>query len=197
MALIPYAVVFKATVHGSVPKLVECEQCQFEYVYVVTRTAEAEQTSSLFFDTGGREEAEQRAAAYLQEGLDQACEVVPCPKCGWVQEHMVERARELHHLWLEYLARGLVLTGAFSASAAVLAIVIDLLANDLQITWVSIVPGLVTAVGLGCGIPLWVYRRRLARRYHPNNLSLDKRKRMGQRFALGKAEFIEKMQDPW
>src|ERR1700689_2583979 len=108
MAPIPYALVFQASAQGSVPKLVECDQCQFEYVYLLSRSVETEQTSLLFLDNErAREDAERLARTYLQESLDQGCEVVPCPKCGWVQEHMVQRARELHYRWMDPIAVGL------------------------------------------------------------------------------------------
>src|SRR5690349_12190647 len=94
MVPIPYALTYKTTLQGRVPKLVSCEACSFEYVYLLEQTISAESSSFLFLDNAGAEERSQRdAAELLQRELDHGCEVVPCPGCGQIQQHMFGLAR--------------------------------------------------------------------------------------------------------
>src|SRR5262249_45380080 len=45
MVPIPYALTYKTTLRGRVPKLVRCEKCSFEYVYLLEMTVAGEGTS--------------------------------------------------------------------------------------------------------------------------------------------------------
>src|SRR5262249_47581424 len=87
MVPIPYALTYKTTLRGRVPKLVRCEKCSFEYVYLLEMTVAGEGTSLLFLDNeGARQRSAAQAESALQQNLAQGCEVVPCPACGLVQE---------------------------------------------------------------------------------------------------------------
>src|SRR4051794_36030586 len=101
MIPIPYGQKYTTTLRGRVPKLVKCEQCSLEYVYHLSRSARGEGTSFLFLNNeGAQSSAEGEARARLLAALMKACEPVPCPGCGHVQQHMVPRARQLRHRWM-------------------------------------------------------------------------------------------------
>jgi hypothetical protein len=102
---IPYAVSYQTTVRGSVPKLVRCEQCGHEYVYLLTVSSWGRATSFLFLDNeGARECSALRAEAVLRSELRHGCAVVPCPSCGRIQEHMVPQAPRLYRRWMKKAA---------------------------------------------------------------------------------------------
>lgn len=82
--LIPYGMDYTAHLSGSILKMVRCEQCAQDYVYVLTRSAEGQGRSLLFLDNeGARERAASRAERRLREKLERSCDPVPCLHCGW------------------------------------------------------------------------------------------------------------------
>jgi hypothetical protein len=76
----------KAVRSGALLKHVPCENCGTEYVYVLRDTIMARAQAS-------QEEVDRRAEATLRKKLEEGCEPVPCPACGWYQAHMVAHAR--------------------------------------------------------------------------------------------------------
>lgn len=83
-----------AYVTGAAARVVRCANCSCEYVYVVERTADAQETSFVLSDgTTARRKAASRARRLLAEKLRCAEEVVPCPDCGWYQPAMCGRRR--------------------------------------------------------------------------------------------------------
>jgi hypothetical protein len=190
MAVIPYALTFTTSMRGRASKHVSCENCSFEYVYIMEATASGEGTSLLFLDnTGARQRAAERAGAALHEHLAQGCEVVPCPPCGAVQQHMLPRARELHLRWMR--KTGLIVfavAGILSIPATVYALV-DLMNTGFTALTIGAVLVVVFLVGLGGA--LIIQRRRLCRRYDPNRLPIEDRKRLGQQLAVSKEDFLK------
>src|SRR4051812_37021344 len=92
---------FTATMRGAVYKHVVCQQCQLEYVYPLSRAATGSDTTFLFFGMQkAQERAHEAAKATLFRKLVRGVEVAPCPRCGWIQAHMVRRARNLRGRWL-------------------------------------------------------------------------------------------------
>jgi hypothetical protein len=92
-----FAKVVSVTQVGAPIKEVTCEQCEFEYVYQLLRTAEGsvrgwEEESASNYESMYKK-AESRAQAKLSRELKTACDVVPCPKCGRCQKDMVAQAR--------------------------------------------------------------------------------------------------------
>jgi hypothetical protein len=108
---IPYAKSYRSTVTGRAPKFVVCDQCGLEYVYILEAEGTGEGTSLLFLDNeGAKARSNAEAEAQMRATLEQACAVVPCPRCFRVQQHMIPKARAEYHPWLKKLAFwGLVL----------------------------------------------------------------------------------------
>jgi hypothetical protein len=103
----------KATRSGSVTKAVRCENCTLSYEYEMRRTVTLRGEAT-------RDALAREAEWRLQKQLAQECDLVPCPSCGWYQQHMVERMRRqaLRHVpgWVVPL----VIVTAVSITAALL-----------------------------------------------------------------------------
>jgi len=80
---------YTATVSGQVLKLVPCENCSTEYVYVLERKGEGFGTSFYMLNEGGAENnAKSGAEDTLQQYLENDFDPVPCPTCGHFQRFM-------------------------------------------------------------------------------------------------------------
>jgi len=189
---IPYGVDYTTTVEGSVVKLVCCEQCQLEYVYQMTRKAEGSGSNLLFLDSeGAKDRAQSGAMAALSKKLYWSCDPVPCPACGWYQEHMVARARYLQYRWPLRLALVLLPLGAL---AFLLASVLTGI-HEHRPTEDSKIQAILAWVLVGAcalGLPgLLLVRRHLQRRYDPNQVDVEERKKYGQYRALPKEDYLK------
>jgi hypothetical protein len=105
-------------------KDVQCEKCGADFHYELTRTAKGFAHAPYFV---GRAEAaaraERAAQQRLRKRLETECEVVPCPRCNWVNEDMVRafRRRKYRNLPLYsplVMAGGLVLALFLGAGLA-------------------------------------------------------------------------------
>lgn len=150
---------YTSTVEGSAVKVVICEQCGQDYVYIVTRKATGEGSSVLFLDnSGAQRRAQDRAMKTLQAELDKAIEPVPCVSCGWLQQDMVREARKRYHRWM-------TVTGAILTLVGAIVLVITAANRDmsrLPAVWAA------GAVVLAGGIALLVIRAMMLSNYDAN-----------------------------
>jgi hypothetical protein len=86
--IVQWLVETKVTRSGSVLKKVRCENCTLDYEYEMHRTVKLHADAA-------KDELARRAELRLQRQLDEECDLVPCPYCGWYQRHMIERARQV------------------------------------------------------------------------------------------------------
>jgi hypothetical protein len=190
MAPIPYALTYTTTLRGRTPKLVRCEQCSFEYVYLLEMTVAGEGTSLFFVDNeGARQRSAAQAESALQQNLDQGCEVVPCPGCGLVQQHMLPRAKALHLRWMRTAGLIALAAGGILALPAGIYTLIDV--NGRGLTTLTTAALAAVGLALSAGLGLLIQRARLCRRYNPNDAPAEDRKRQGQQFAISKQEFLK------
>jgi hypothetical protein len=85
---------YTATVEASAVRLVACEECDTEYVYQLGRSAEGYGNSIYMLDNkGAKKRAMRKAKEELARKMKDACEAIPCPECGHVQDHMLPKAR--------------------------------------------------------------------------------------------------------
>ena len=99
--MIPIGVRYRALAEGSVARFVTCEQCGQGYGYWLDRTTMG--TASSYFligRDGASQRAWDRAKDTLRRRLQTECDAVPCPHCGWYQEHMIAQARHEKYGWL-------------------------------------------------------------------------------------------------
>jgi hypothetical protein len=154
------------------------------------QTISAESSSFLFLDNAGAEERSQRdAAELLQRELDHGCEVVPCPGCGQIQQHMFGLARWRRYRWMVVL--GAILLGL--ATVVAIGAGINTLLDDTPRGYSNLVISLWIIVGVAgfAGLLLFVLWSHFASRHDPNAGSAEDRKRMGRDLAVSKQEFLK------
>jgi hypothetical protein len=184
------------TVCGRAAKLVKCEECGLEYVYLYTALIDGESASVAYLGTGAaREQAAEVANRRLAGALERGGSVVPCLRCGRVQEHMVALARKGRHRRLFY-------AGVFALMAAVplggmtaLALATEGLVGPGGLTEGAGLAAAFVALLLG-GAWLLRHRRRLCARYDPNGEPLEQRKAHGRLRAWTKEEFSAALAPP-
>lgn len=187
--MIPYAMTYTSTMTGRVPKIVDCENCQKQYVYFLERTVTGEATSFLFMEN---EEAKQRAAEFatseLQNRLARVCDPVPCPRCGHYQQHMLKKAKSLHRAWMFTAGLAGILLAAPLGMAAAVA---DSAAQrgDAGTSLVYALISLAIAGTIG-GVVLLVWRFVAMSRFNPNDDPLGVRIEEGKERALTAEEFV-------
>ncbi len=80
---------------------VECDRCKCEYYYVLSRIGVGQDV-----DFGGsgsssaRRTAENRSSNDLAQRLLTEAELVPCPKCHWINDEMIEGYRRSKFRWI-------------------------------------------------------------------------------------------------
>ena len=203
MVFIPIGMRYTATTKGAVLKAVSCEECGREYVYVLRRSASGMGSSPLFLDDhGARSRASGQAQALLRHRLQQGIDVVPCPACGRVQQHMVPKARRQYRRWMlnvgACLTLGLLPLGIVALSLnAVTMHAEEMRRNEAvspPIPW-AVLFILMAVVGL-TGIGLMVGRFIVARRHEPNGQSIESRLRIGQARAMLRDDFEKMRREP-
>lgn len=92
---IPVGSVITANVAGSAIDEVTCEKCGTHFYYELTRVGTGKGSAVLFL---GQRAAADRAAQAAQQDLyarlRTQADLVPCPKCNWVNRYMVDRYRD-------------------------------------------------------------------------------------------------------
>jgi hypothetical protein len=183
--MIPYAQSYTATVSARFPKIVHCQGCNLDYVYLIERTATGEGTSFLFLDnSGASQRAGKKAEAALRQKLENELDVVPCPQCGHLTPDMVAEAQRLRYRWL--LITGLVFL-PITAILFVITMAMDPFRNmpdTINRMWILTgISGL-----LMIGLP--ILSLFLRKRYNPNADDLDGRLALGQSRAISLAQFV-------
>jgi hypothetical protein len=183
--MIPYAKTYSATMRGRVLKSVHCEQCRAEFVYSLEREAVGVGTSILFLDNeGASKRAASDAEKSLQKTLDQECDPVPCPSCGWYQAPMVKLLRKQHRSWLVWAGGILLFVGVVVA----LLLYINLLdPRGGNSTFTTVTLGILV-VTIPLGIGLIYFRRVMAASFDPNAEDLATRKKIAGARALLREE---------
>jgi len=102
--IVVYWTNYTATVQGRVAKLVPCENCRTEYVYVLEREGVGAGACVYGISVHGlNEDPADHAVAGAREGLQQYLEndfdPVPCPTCGHYQRFMFAKLMETRSLW--------------------------------------------------------------------------------------------------
>src|SRR5262245_34352091 len=91
---------YTATVRGRVLKLVPCENCGTEYVYVLEREGVGAGTSVYgLHDDTAQQNAESGAQEALGQYLTNDFDPVPCPACGHYQAFMFPKLIETRSPW--------------------------------------------------------------------------------------------------
>jgi len=81
-----------ASATGSRLKAVVCEKCQTQYWYLLSRLGTGQTSSFLFVGNGAFLRAQKAAERDVAKRLDREVELVPCPRCHWVNQKLVSLA---------------------------------------------------------------------------------------------------------
>jgi hypothetical protein len=172
-----------ATASAKAVRAVSCEECGTDYVYEVERAAVGHGLSIYALDEdGAARRAQEEARTEVQRRLESEIEVVPCPKCGRVQSHMVPLARRAYLRWVD-TAGWVVLLLAFAVACLNVAMDSGAPPRRLLFAWPWV------AAALAVGPVLIVLRLALAAAHDPNSTDPAARAALGQARALAPEEY--------
>jgi hypothetical protein len=190
--MIPIPVVwtnYTATASGRVVKLVPCEHCSTEYVYVLERQGEGAGTSFYLMNEGGAQvHAADAAQDTLRQYLENDFDPVPCPVCGHSQRYMFPKLYTGSPSI--QLARLAVLVLGCVAALGALYWTITYAERAGERTLARMVANwsLLGTLGL-IGVGLGAVERAKARRFDPNLEDQQARIEKGRVRAITRAEF--------
>jgi hypothetical protein len=161
-----YTKTFTATATGTQLKTVVCEKCSTEFYYELSRTGRGSASAVYGIGSeGAKVRAADAAGRNLTKRLREEAELVPCPKCKWVNEAAVRQYRKgMYRKW--WVGAGVILFLG-GITDLILYSCSQELFNKPPSIWLPAVlwTGLVT-VGLSAGI--LVLRVWLRGRVNPN-----------------------------
>jgi hypothetical protein len=181
---------YTATVNGRVVKLVPCENCATEYVYVLEREGTGVGTSVYALnDDGARDNAASAAEESLREYLANDFDPVPCPVCGHYQRYMFPKLYETKSLWSAAAKLVVLALGCLGAVSALCWSVTYLQEpNDHALARMVAAWSLLAVLCL-IGIGIAAIERSKARRFDPNLEDQQARIERGRSRAVTRAEF--------
>jgi hypothetical protein len=185
---------YTATMQGRALKVVLCENCSTEYVYILEREASGVGTSVYMLnDEGAAGHAQSAAGDTLNEILDNDFDPVPCPACGHYQRYMFPKLQESKPMWVVVITIALLMIGAIAAVSA-LKCSFDYVQNSSEADLRSIITAWsVLLVVCFIGFGLSILNKRKIRRFDPNVADQQARIAIGRSRAVTRAE-LEKMQ---
>jgi hypothetical protein len=192
MSRIPLGFRYQVKTTGRVPKLVRCEKCGYEYIYLLEVEAAGEGYYSFLDINNWEGEASAHAAAETlrDQKLRDDCAVVPCAECGHVQQHMLGKARWEYRRWM--LRAGLYacpVGGILVLPAMFTRLLAD---GPRSPAWAETVSTILwvcaatLAIGGAILMYLWAFWQS---RYDPNALPVDQRMKGGAEYSVSKDEY--------
>ena len=191
--MIPIPVFWKkytATAYGRVLKVVPCENCSTEYVYVLEREGSGVGTSMyLLNDEGAAGHAQSAAGDTLKSILENDFDPVPCPACGHYQRYMFPKLVESKWVWIQALRLLVIMGGCLAAVTALYQGIAYLQhANDRAFTNMIEAGSVLLLLCLG-GVGLSFLHKFKIRHFNPNLEDQSARSAIGRSRAVTRAEF--------
>ena len=161
---------FSSTAAGGRDVDLACERCGRAYRYRLSREGSGGASAPYYLFAGsGQDRADRRAARNLRRRLDRGAELVPCPRCRWVNQALVDAHRA-------DVQRGLI------GAAAVLSVVLLMAAGLVWEAWIeadrrpgeaipvatALFPAALAVAGVVAVPAAWWGRRLARRRIDPN-----------------------------
>jgi hypothetical protein len=179
--------------HGSLSRTVfveaRCEQCGHGYGYALTRSARS--IGQRWFwqrPEVSRGRALEEARRELDQRLARGVEVAPCPRCGWIQQRLLERARrEFFPLQTWPALFAFILAGIALALMVVLGYLEKAFRLNWEQAWLALVATCILM--LCCGILAFVRQQLRARAYDPNTTPVEEGMARGRHRALTREQF--------
>jgi hypothetical protein len=180
---------YTATVNGRVLKLVPCEYCTTEYVYVLER--ESKGTARCPYSVLS-EDGQARLVSCAEESLQQYLandfDPVPCPVCGNYQRFMFPKLMQAG--CLSMVATAVVLLAGGLSVVGVMLQAVDYLdrPSDQALWRLAGAFAVLAVIGL-IGAGLWATRRAQVRKFDPNAKNKQARIALGRSRAVTRVEF--------
>ncbi|HEV3145604.1 MAG TPA: hypothetical protein VGZ47_17045 [Gemmataceae bacterium] len=182
---------------GAVPKVVKCEECNQQYVYLFhARSTGVAESPYLLNEAGAQQSAQEQASFTLSYELEHGISVVPCPNCGRIQQHMFPLVTKEKYGWIGAIVLSLSVFAALALLAALLGTAklggkpsSDMITGVLA-CWAAFALLLALAVGLH------LRKKALCRAYDPNDRPVEERLARGRELALSVEEFERQMKQP-
>ena len=187
---------YTATMQGRNLKVVACENCATEYVYILEREASGVGTSVYMLNNeGAAGHAQSAAGDTLKEVLDNDFDPVPCPACGHYQRYMFPKLRETKGMGVVVITIALLMIGGI-ATVGALKCSLDYLLRPSEADFPSMITAWsVLLVACFIGLGLSILNKRQIRRFDPNAADQQARIAIGRNRAVTRAEFEKLRQD--
>jgi hypothetical protein len=197
MVLIPvFWTKYTATMRGRVLKVVPCENCSTEYVYLMEREGSGVGTSMYMLNDQGAEGHSKAAATdTLRSVLENDFDPVPCPVCGHYQRYMFPKLLETKGLWRLALKVAGIMIGCIAALSALQGTIGYLQSpNDHSIKTLLAAWSVLLLLGV-IGLGLWLVNKFKVRHFDPNVGDPAGRIALGRSRAVTRAEFAQGEQE--
>ena len=142
-------------VEGCVFRLVRCENCDGEFVYLMERSGQAS-------GVGGA--SERAAAEDLDRRLQSDCDSVPCVHCGWLQSEMIPKARSYYRPGMRSAGMWLIGVSA-TIFVGLFVLFVGLGTGHTRFTKWLVLPAIAAFISLLIGTMLLALRNMLAKRF--------------------------------
>ncbi len=181
---------YTATLHGRVLKLVPCENCSTEYVYVLEREGSGVGTSVyLLNDEGAQDHAAASAEESLQSYLQNDFDPVPGPVCGHYQRYMFPKLIETRSPWGPAAMLVVLTAGSLAAVGGLYWCIAYLQQPNDRDLWRMVAAWSLTAVLGLAGVGLSALNQLKDRRFDPNTEDQQARIEKGRSRAVTRAAF--------
>jgi hypothetical protein len=190
MLPIPTKVTSWAKREGSDIKEVTCEACGQQYVYLLRRTVYVPWDFSIWHNNKlAWKSAGMEADLKLRDALRNGYGDVPCPHCGWIQNHMFKMARNKRAA-IPFYAGLLVLLVPVLFGVYVAVTVINPAVERGQA--VDFRPyAMIAAPLLAVSLVFTTWAWRCATWWNPNSASVEARLRRARKLALTREAYLE------
>jgi hypothetical protein len=199
MPIIPIPVFwtkYTTTMQGQTLKVVPCENCSTEYLYVMERESVGVGTSVYRLNEAGAAGHSQASAAEtLNDILKNEFDPVPCPACGHYQRYMFPKLLETRGTWFRPVMFLIIAIGCIAAAIALRDSIGYLQARNDQSFQKIVVDGLAILLLCVIGVGLSILNRYKNRRFNPNMEERDQRIALGRSRAVTRAEFDKVQQE--
>ena len=157
---------FKSGVVGARLIHVDCEKCGCQYFFELARVGSG--SAQAPYGIGSKRTAraaEERAQRALAERLDQDAELVPCPRCDWINEELVSRYRRGRYQGWAKFAACIAVVGTIVSLIGAWFVSIGPAADRIAVTyWWTLGP----TISLALALLVLLGRNWLRRRIQPN-----------------------------
>ena len=181
---------YTATLQGRILKLVPCENCSTEYVYVLEREGiGCGKSLYMLNDEGALQHAQASAEEALQSYLENDFEPISCPTCGHYQKYMFPKLYDGGPAWIQVARLVSLVAGCLIGIGVFYWGVMYLQRPGDRAFWgLAVTLTLLAALGL-ISYVLSVRERAESHRFNPNTEVQHARIEKGRSRASTRAEF--------